>query len=140
MTSKIEYNCTSCGKSIYAEVGQTVISDHLKWYISYQCQDCGAVVEVDDVGLPPETIRALLIQNGGRWKLRLEDKNSNRVTTAKVLRKALGLSIADTASRMKQIPGTLYAGTQAEVEWLAQVLASEGVVDTRIEYIGKLNE
>jgi len=125
--SKIKYNCASCGKSLNASVDQTVTEGCLKWYVSYQCQSCGAVVEGDDIGLPPEEIRELLIQNQGGWELRLDGREANRVIVARVLRKALGLSLTQVTSLTKSIPGILYFGTQVEVEWLAQALASQGI-------------
>jgi len=128
--SKIKYNCgycSSCGKSVRASVDQTIIEGCLKWYVSYQCQSCGAVVEADDIGLPPEEIREFLIQNQGRWELRLDGREANRVIVARVLRKALVLSLTEVTNLTKSIPGTLYLGTQVEVEWLAQVLASQGI-------------
>ena len=126
--SKITYNCTSCGKPLDAEVGQTAVRGHLKWYISYHCQNCDAVGEADDMGIPPEEIRDLLIQKQGRWELRVDGRAANRVIIAKVLRRALGLSLAEVTHLMKSIPSLLYCGTQVEAEWLAGILASEGIV------------
>ena len=45
--AKIKTKC-ECGNEIDGIVGQVVYENELRWYMSYNCEKCGRVVELDD--------------------------------------------------------------------------------------------
>ncbi|HCF28764.1 MAG TPA: hypothetical protein DEV81_16530, partial [Cyanobacteria bacterium UBA11049] len=45
----------------------------------------------------------------------------------KILRQALGLSIAEAGRLLKHFPDYLISGTKTEMEWLQQLLATEKI-------------
>jgi len=69
--ASVTRNCERCGAPIAANVGQAVVRRTLVWHMSYKCAHCGAEVEADDTGLPPEDIRNAILANEGRYGVEL---------------------------------------------------------------------
>ena len=57
-----------CGHGGTVRLGQTIVSNQLRWYRSMSCPSCGHTEE-DGVGVPPKKLRDRLLKEGGRWKL-----------------------------------------------------------------------
>jgi large subunit ribosomal protein L7/L12 len=111
---------------VNAEVDQTAIDGKLRWYLSYRCPICHAAVESDDIGFPPENIRALLIQRDGLWDLYIGDI-SNKMEVVKLLRGLLGWSLPKASQRLRDITKPVYSGSKVEVEWLEKVLSGHNI-------------
>jgi hypothetical protein len=109
-----------CGHGGTDRLGQTIVSNQLRWSRSISCPSCGHI-EKDGVGLPPEELRDRLLKDGGRWKL--VASGSDKAAAIKVIRSALGLT-GEAASAFRLFP-VLYVGARTEAEWLqAQMEAS----------------
>lgn len=50
-----------------------------------------------------------------------------KVATIKILRQALGLSLAEAGKVLKRFPEPIISGIKIEMEWLKELLASDGV-------------
>jgi DNA-directed RNA polymerase subunit RPC12/RpoP len=122
----IVQKCASCGKTVNAEVDQTAIDGKLRWYISYRCPSCNAAAESDDIGFPPEDIRALLIEHDGLWDLYVDDI-SNKMEVMRLLRSLLGWSLTEASRRLRDITKPVYSGSKVEVEWLARSLSGHNI-------------
>ena len=122
MNQEIEIPCEECGPGGgTARIGQSFVSNQLRWYRSISCQD-GRRIEVDDIGFPPQHVREELLKRGGRWKLIVSE--SNRAAAMLIIRRALDLSMEETAAAFRLFP-MVYSGTKTEAEWLkAQMEAS----------------
>ncbi|QEG40201.1 hypothetical protein UC8_22080 [Roseimaritima ulvae] len=80
-------------------------------------------MEADDSGLPPEDVRAQMLKSGGRWGLDVTTEGPRRIEACKILHCDLG-TIMDEVKPMKQrMPGIVYTGTRAEMEWLCRRLS-----------------
>jgi ribosomal protein L7/L12 len=124
---KIESYCYDCQKPIDVEVSQTVINLCLRWSTSYTCSFCGAMVESDDIGFPPDEIRQSILSEQGEWHLAIEKLEANKVVVMKTLRQTLNLSIIEVKQLLKNCSSSSIQGTQAEMQWLKEHLASEGI-------------
>ena len=131
MNQEIEIPCEECGHcGGTACIGQSFVSNQLRWYRSISCQD-GRHIEEDDIGFPPKHVRQELLKRGGRWKLIVSE--SNRVAVIIIVRRALGLSMEETAAAFRLFP-TVYSGTKTEAKWLkvqmdASNIASQMVLE-----------
>jgi len=111
-----------CGHAGTARLGQTIVSNRLRWYRSISCPNCRHIEE-DGLGLPPASLRDQLLKVGGRWNLVANE--ASRVAAMRVIRSALGLSIEETVAAFRLFP-VVYTGTKTEAEWLkAQMEASD---------------
>lgn len=70
--AKIKIKC-ECGNEIDGIVGQVLYENELRWYMSYNCEKCGRVVELDDNDKTPEEIRDVIIKEEGEWKIILKN-------------------------------------------------------------------
>jgi hypothetical protein len=122
--------CGTCGAPVEVHVGQTLADAQLRWHRSYACGACGARVEEDDVGPAPEEVRRAVLACGGVWRLLLDATGARAARALKVLRAALGLSVADAAALRRCIPGAVATGTRAEMEQLRRELEADGVPAT----------
>lgn len=57
--------CPNCKNKIDVSIGQIAESHQLRWSLSYDCQYCDFIMEMDDTGLPPEEIRQKIMQQFG---------------------------------------------------------------------------
>jgi hypothetical protein len=101
-------------------VQQTWVPGVLRWSISFRCDACGAANEADGTGLPPADLRDALLEQSGRYRVIF--RSGSKVIAMKTLRATLGgeLSLEDARAR---VDGALYTGTQAEAQWLKDMLA-----------------
>ena len=118
--------CPNCENKIDISIGQIAESHQLRWSLSYDCQYCDFVMEMDDVGLPPEEIREKIMQQIGVWQLIIpEVEYSNKARLLKALRRIFNLSIQEVSRFSQQNP--IYKGTKIEVEWYQKLLEYEGI-------------
>lgn len=116
--------CPDCDAPSLWTVGQRATSGRLCWWRSLRCDDCGAAIEADDAGAPPESIRRYLLERDGAWRVRLSPP-VERVAAMKALRCLLGLQLAEAAKRVRA--GVASTGTRAEAEWVARALDGAAV-------------
>lgn len=118
--------CPNCEKKIDVSIGQIAGIHQLQWSLSYDCQYCDFVMEMDDVGLPPEEIREKIMQQCGVWQLIIPDAEySYKAKLFKALRKTFNLSIQEVSRFSQKNP--IYKGTKVETEWYQQLLEYEGI-------------
>jgi hypothetical protein len=122
MSKEIVVPYEECGHAGTARLGQTIVSNRLRWYRSISCPNCRHIEE-DGLGLPPGPLRDQLLKEGGRWNL--VANRASRVAAMRVIRSAWGLSMEETVATFRLFP-VVYTGTKTEVEWLkAQMEASD---------------
>jgi hypothetical protein len=118
---------------VNANCGQTVVDGVLRWYLSYQCSNCGTAVEIDGEQDVPSDVRTSEIAEDGEWGLYRSRTCANIMLIAKSLRTYLGLQIAEAVSLAKHESAPLFMGTQPEVEWLRQALIRSGLESADLE-------
>jgi hypothetical protein len=119
-----------CGHGGTARLGQTIVSNQLRWYRSISCPSCGHIEE-DGVGVPPKELRDRLLKEGGRWKL--VANGPHKAAPIKVVRSALGLS-GEAASAFRLFP-VLYIGTKTEAEWLKARMDASNLASQIVESV-----
>jgi hypothetical protein len=124
MGHELHVRCSSCGRGGAGRVGQTVVSNQLRWYRSTSCVNCGHVEE-DAIGFPPAPLRDLFLKEGGHWQLTVSE--ADRVAAIRVVRTALGFLLEEAAAvSLRRFPA-VYVGTRTEVEWLKARMDASGV-------------
>ena len=124
---QIDCQCSECTRKIKANIGQTSIDLQLRWYFSYCCPYCDCVIEMDDIGFPPQDIRRAILAQEGEWELVIDKTSlSDKVKALKILRNALNLSIQKASKLKKNFP-YLASGTKAEMNWLKKFLGNEKI-------------
>lgn len=132
MNQEVEIPCEECAQGGgTARIGQSLVSDELRWYRSILCRD-GRHIEEDDIGFPPLRVREELLKWGGRWNLVIT--GTNKAEALLVIRRALGLSIKETASRLRSFP-VVFTGTKTEAAWLKGRMESSNIASQIIEYV-----
>lgn len=96
---QIQGHCVDCQGEIKLQIGQAVINHAQRLHTSYICLFCGAAVEADDIGFPPDEIRQLILSEEGERYLVIEESESKRVAAVKILRQALDLSLRSLFTR-----------------------------------------
>lgn len=122
--AEIKRNCTNCSAEIISDIGQNVTPNgSLRWYEAYHCPNCNADLEFDDIGIPPDYIRNLILESEGEWTLVVKSLDkSKKFDFTKVLRNLFNYSLQDAIKILSKIPGIIYQGTQAEVQWIQKHL------------------
>ena len=124
---RVQYKCDECQEIVAANIGQIVINLQLKWYLSYECQECNSTIELDDIGFLPDEIRQMILAEEAEWKLIVNKTEiKNRAKLLKVIRQALNLSLQEVSNLFKKFP-VLNSGTKTEMQWLQQILSQEGI-------------
>ena len=118
---------SNCGHERDLSVGQAVVHQTIVWHASYSCTHCGQQCEEDGRGPAPLYIRQRILEENGRWELVVKTRTDNLARAIKVLRHSLAWSMNDVMAHKKLLPGPVLTGTQAEMEWLARLLGSEGI-------------
>jgi hypothetical protein len=132
MSQEIEIPCEECGPGGgTARIGQTFVSNQLRWYRSISCQN-GRHIEEDDIGFPPQHVREQLLKQGGRWKLIVSE--TSREAAMLIIRPALGLSMEETAAAFRLFP-VAYTGTKTEAEWLKARMEASNIASQIIESV-----
>ncbi|RKI03192.1 hypothetical protein D7Y15_33625 [Corallococcus sp. AB030] len=121
--------CGDCGREVDLYGGQSAM-DGLRYWAAYRCGHCGGQLEMDGIGIPPESFRQALLRDEGAWGLNVQASGAHAVLALKCLRAELGLTLADAGALKARIPGTVREGTRAEMEWLKQVLDAKGVTSS----------
>jgi hypothetical protein len=117
-----------------ARIGQHADRQHCHWFESRHCKVCGYTVEIDgDEHTIEPDIRQTILEQEGEWTLLIPNKRSDVLQIAKVLRHLFGLSVAETQLIIRPQQNAFIAGTRAEMAWLAQQLAHQGIQSDSIE-------
>ncbi|MBL8193113.1 MAG: hypothetical protein JNM06_04775 [Blastocatellia bacterium] len=119
--------CDKCKKEISIFIGQIAFDGELRWSLSYNCPYCGDCIEMDDVGFPPNHVREALMSLYGKWGLSVNESKEKKVKIISIIRKAFRLSIGEVGKLIKQLPGVILTGTEAEMKWLNYLLEEEGL-------------
>jgi hypothetical protein len=131
MSQQITVPYEECGHGGTARLGQTIVSNELRWYRSISCPNCGHIEE-DGIGFPPEDLRDQLLKQGGRWKLVANE--ANRVAVLKIIRSSLGLSMEEAAATLRHFP-TVYTGTKTEAQWLKTQMEASHISSRIVESV-----
>jgi DNA-directed RNA polymerase subunit RPC12/RpoP len=124
----VSYSCPECSKATQLHVGQSIFGGQLVWHSCYSCTNCGAVIEMDDEGVPPDYIRHEIIKTEGLWHLYVYDENRRqRLIAVREMRSALNIPFSEVDKLLKLIPGRVKSGTRAEMEWLKNLLLNKGI-------------
>lgn len=124
---ELESYCYKCQNPINMKVSQTVVNLCLRWSASGICSFCGAAVELDDTGFPPNGVRQSILSEQGEWYLAIEKLELNKIVAIKILRQALNISIVEVGKLLKNYSNSPIKGTHIEMQWLKQLLAHEGI-------------
>ena len=135
------FACPDCGAIGMTGFGQHNDGVRLLWSQSTRCTDCECSIEGDDTGFPPDAIRKHLIATAGRWGLLVETLGSDRLKACKILHCDLETALEEVKRMKDRMPGIVYTGTSAEIEWLccrlqrfgfsAQVVSCEDELTSR---------
>src|ERR671930_707789 len=110
--------CPIRGRDSEVSVGDAFLHGRLVWHALYLCPHCEAPVEEDGFGPAPDEFRRAILAQAGEWRLVVPEPGARAVRVVKVLRQALGLSLADAGALRKCLPGSVATGTRAEMERL----------------------
>lgn len=124
-------SCPDCGEPITLDIYyQTPMHLELRWSESYRCLNCHSAMEADGVGFLDESIRQLMLEKEGTWKLVIDigelNNKVNKIRAFKNLRQSLNLSLKDISILQNTFPN-LIVGTKTEMEWLKAILASNNI-------------
>lgn len=133
-----KWNCRACGTEVEVIVGQTVDRDRLLWHMGYNCPACGDQREEDGFDSAPVDVRIAILEQEGKWGLTLDGGQSREeiLNALRLLRQALGLSIAETSELKRMLPGPLAVGTKIEIDRLllllsrSKIRAAKNLLDT----------
>jgi hypothetical protein len=114
--------CSNCGRQTDVRIGQAISGNMLYWNQGSRCDSCNYQLEADGFGFPPEELRQMILQQDGKWDLIIEASTPGKTRAASFLRAVLNLSIPEAVEIIRTIPGVVFSGTQAEVEWLRGLL------------------
>ena len=124
---EIKRKCNNCQQNKSVSIGQN-FDYNLFWSESHYCSFCGFVMEVDDIGFPPEDIRQIIIQQGGEHYLKVDDSCLKYKTASiKIIRHTFGIPISKIEKLLQQFP-ILATGTKTEMKWLQMLLLKDGIV------------
>jgi hypothetical protein len=121
--------CGDCGRAVDLYGGQSAVGG-LRYWAAYRCEHCGGQLEMDGIGLPPESFRQALLRDEGTWGLTVQASGPHAVLALKCLRAELGLTLAEVGALKARIPGTVRDGTRVEMEWLKRLLDANGVTSS----------
>lgn len=125
--------CTDCGEDASIAFGQAIAGAKLAWFQSTRCSNCGMTIEADDYGLPPNDIRAEIMETKGRWGLQIAVEGPKRLVACKILHCDLNTTMEEVAPMKNRMPGVVYTGTKTEMEWLHGRLAQFGIASTVLQ-------
>ena len=125
---EIKHICNDCERIGMTTIHQTLNSfPRLDWYESFRCSFCSSALEVDGLGLPPESIRQFILKDEGKWQLVVDPvKLKNKVKLLKIIRQNLHLSMTEVLTLKKTFPN-LVSGTKTEMKWLQKHLLNKGI-------------
>jgi hypothetical protein len=125
MSQELTLPCPTCGSEGAMRIGQSALRGRLRWYRSIDCSACGRSEE-DGEGFPPEPIRKTLLESGESV---LQIDPQFKAGAARLLKSALGLSLAEVSTRLASLP-EVFRGTRTEVEWLQSKAKSDATPAT----------
>jgi hypothetical protein len=131
--AKINITCPTCQRDITMNAGLNRIRDYLNWYTSFYCPYCGHAEEADYGDDPPADILQAVLADEGEWALIIQDTGP---LALKILRHALGLSLAEIAEIKNKLPEPIVTGPRGKMEWLQYLLAQEKIQATVIKTTG----
>lgn len=106
-------------------VSQWTRGQKIGWSQASVCSSCGTSIESDDIGLPPDSERNLIISRDGAWRIAVADDEMIQALVA--LRR-----LTRTNPYAIQLPKTrkdlaLWRGTLTEARWIQSYLAQSGI-------------
>lgn len=126
----VSEKCPSCGTLTAVHIGQAItFGESLVWSRSASCTKCGFAVEADGSGFPPQIYREAILHQDGIWSVVVAAPYKVS-TLALVLKDVLELERTTALKTAKAIPGRIWEGSEAEVEWLRRKLAIRGIIAT----------
>ena len=95
----------------------------MRWYCSTACPAFGDTEE-DGLGSGPPELRDRMLASNGTWLVRVD--GTERAKAIQAARRAPFLQGIEASTLLRSLP-LLPAGTNVEAEWLAKLLADEGI-------------
>ncbi|MFF4014476.1 hypothetical protein [Streptomyces sp. NPDC001843] len=117
--------CEGCGGVAEWHGVQALVDDSLRWDTEVSCRTCGHALAVCG-GELPASLRERMLGEHGRTVLRL-GAPVRRVVVMRVLRKTLGVGLAEAGDVLDRVLAGRYGATLPETELLARRLRSAGV-------------
>lgn len=134
--AKIKIRC-ECGNGIDGIVGQVLYENELRWYMSYKCEKCGRVVELDDNDKTPEEIRDVIIKEEGEWKIIL--KNLKDLTKVVYILKK-DYDFEDIKIFKERIRNGLITGTKSEMMKIKKSLSNKGIECILVKFVNRIEK
>jgi len=132
--SDIDWKCSDCSESVSVSFGQTVSLMGFMWSASYQCANCGAQVEMDEIGFPPEEVRKRILEVSGINTIQVECDNKRKIQLAKLFVDELKIDLKQSlkaANIILKFGGI--KGTYVEMEWLKDELDKRNIQSKLLE-------
>jgi hypothetical protein len=130
--------CYRCDGTASGIVTEAIDGDRVVWSTVLRCNGCGHTIETSEPATKIDTVRRrALIARVGLVRLQADP------TTSRPLRRRLlalfrknGAAIGETAEAYARLTGAGLSGTPAEMQLLANQLATEGATVTLKPYVG----
>jgi hypothetical protein len=117
--------CPHCGQAGHADFGQSVPDGKLRWYCSVRCPVAGNFEEDGDgIDDAPSDLRNELLAAKGAWSVRADE--GEKLKAIATTKRLLSVPLAEMAALLQSFP-TLFIGTKAEADWLAETLTREDI-------------
>lgn len=83
----MESTCKACNNPVKVFIDQHIWQEKLYWSSNYNCRNCGCVIESDNLGKLPDTLKKVVIEQEGLWGLCVS--SNKKIDTLKVIKKNL---------------------------------------------------
>ncbi|MCF2527736.1 hypothetical protein [Yinghuangia soli] len=120
-----ELSCMGCGEPAPGGGSQTLDGLRLRWSVDTACASCGPIIACDRDD-PPGDLRSRILAANGPSVLVLTEGSLSNARLMKVLREALGLSLAGAVATAGEVRAGRYVGTGPEIERLAEHIRCAG--------------
>jgi hypothetical protein len=121
----VPFTCASCSGPTSAKTYQLIVGKRLQWVLFHECPD-GDEEEFGWDETPPQ-LRQAILEQCGTYRLRLtQEPGSRKVAVLKVLRDT-GRSLSEASAALTELLGPGIAGTDVELQLLADRLREAGV-------------
>lgn len=122
-----------CGKIVESNVGDRLCDNKLYWFQSYQCDNCGKIIELDGIEKIPIEIETAIMEQEGRCGLFLNNSKDRRKTEF-LLRKQQNSILDKFELFIEKKSDEIAQGTKNEMLYIKNLLKSKGKIDCTIRY------
>jgi hypothetical protein len=118
--------CPECSGIVEVAFASRFLDERLIWSASHRCRRCPYELEQDEDGIPDEW-RERELRLDGLWGVRIISPEYSESTVLRTLQTYAGLTDSDIDSIPDELPGSILAGTWAEMERICHFLAKDGI-------------